>query len=53
MRFIFDEDLLKEEEKNDGYYAVTTNLEDNEMDIIAINHNRFVTTYKNNQSKSR
>lgn len=37
----FDEDLLKEEEKYDGYYAVTTNLEDNEMDIIAINHNRW------------
>lgn len=37
----FDESILKEEEKYDGYYAVTTNLVDNEMDIIAINHNRW------------
>lgn len=38
---LFDEDLVKQEAKYDGYYAVTTNLEDNEQDIIAINHNRW------------
>lgn len=38
---LFDEALVREEEKYDGYYAVTTNLEDNEQDIIAINHNRW------------
>ena len=38
---LFDEDLVNEEAKYDGYYAVTTNLEDNEQDIIAINHNRW------------
>ena len=38
---LFDEELVNEEAKYDGYYAVTTNLEDNEQDIIAINHNRW------------
>lgn len=38
---IFDENLVNEEAKYDGYYAVTTNLIDNEQDIIAINHNRW------------
>lgn len=38
---LFDESLVKEEEKYDGYYAVTTNLSDNEQDILTINHNRW------------
>lgn len=37
----YDESIAKEEERYDGYYAVTTNLEGNESDIIAINHNRW------------
>lgn len=36
-----DEDIYKEESKYDGYYGLTTNIEDNTEEVIAINHNRW------------
>ena len=34
-------DVINEEAKYDGLYAVCTNLEDNVQDIIKINHRRW------------
>lgn len=39
--YFLNEDLIKEEEKYDGLYAICTNLEDDVKDIIKINHNRW------------
>lgn len=36
-----DESVYKEEAKYDGYYGLTTNIEDNTEEVIAINHNRW------------
>lgn len=36
-----DYDVYKEESKYDGYYGLTTNIEDNTEEVIAINHNRW------------
>ena len=36
-----DYELIAEEEKYDGYYAVATNLEDPAADIISISSNRY------------
>lgn len=36
-----NEKLIMEEAKFDGYYALVTNLEGNEEEIIKINHNRW------------
>lgn len=37
----FDEELAKKEAEYDGYYGLTTNLDDKVQDIVAINHNRW------------
>lgn len=37
----FDEELANKEAEFDGFYGLTTNLEDKAQDIIAINHNRW------------
>ena len=39
--YSINEELIKEESKYDGFYAVCTNLEDNAMDIIKINKKRW------------
>lgn len=36
-----DDEKIKQEEIYDGFYAVTTNLENSEEDIIIINHRRW------------
>ena len=36
-----DESLILEEEQYDGFYALVTNLDDNDEEIVAINHNRW------------
>ena len=36
-----DESLIIEEEQYDGFYALVTNLDDNDEEIVAINHNRW------------
>ena len=36
-----NEDRIREEERFDGFYAVCTNLEDDPMDIIAVNRHRW------------
>ena len=36
-----DEALILEEEQYDGFYALVTNLDDNDEEIVAINHNRW------------
>ena len=36
-----DEDVAKEEERYDGFYAVCTNLEDDVATIISINQKRW------------
>lgn len=41
-RYYIDEDIVKEEAKYDGFYAVSTNLEDNNVDdILRINKQRW------------
>lgn len=40
-RLLFDEELASKEAEYDGYYGLTTNLEDKVQDIVAINHNRW------------
>lgn len=37
----FDEELAKKEAEYDGYYGLTTNLDDKVQDIVAINHNKW------------
>ena len=36
-----DESLILEEEQYDGFYALVTNLDDNDEEIVNINHNRW------------
>ena len=36
-----DDDVISEEEKYDGFYAVFTNLEDDASEIAKINHDRW------------
>lgn len=40
-KLIFNEEVVKEEEKYDGFYAVTTNLTGDAKEIVRINHNRW------------
>ena len=40
-KLTLDESLLEEEAKYDGYYGLTTNIEDSTEEVIAINHNRW------------
>ena len=37
----FNEEIEKEEEKYDGFYAISTNLEGDDKEIVAINSNRW------------
>lgn len=37
----FDEELANKEAQYDGFYGLTTNLEDDVQDIVSINHNRW------------
>lgn len=39
--YMLDQDLIAEEEKYDGYYAIATNLDDSAKDIIEINSKRY------------
>ena len=39
--YSIDEDVIKEEEKYDGYYGITTNLTGDISDILAISKNRW------------
>lgn len=39
--YALDEEKIKEEAKYDGFYAVTTNLKENEENIIIVNHRRW------------
>jgi len=39
--YIIDENVIAEEEKYDGYYAVATNLDDPVKDILDISFNRY------------
>ena len=39
--YILSEEKINEEKKYDGYYAVCTNLEDEALEIIKINHRRW------------
>lgn len=39
-RYILNQDVIDEEEKYDGYYAIATNLDDSAKDIIAISSKR-------------
>ena len=41
VKYIIDEEKIKEEEKYDGYYAVATNLDDPAKDILEVSHNRY------------
>ncbi len=40
-RFLLDEELIKNEEKYDGFYAVATNLEDDVKEILSISSKRY------------
>lgn len=39
--YTISEDRINEEKKYDGYYAVCTNLEDDALEIIKVNHRRW------------
>ena len=39
--YVIDQDLIENEEKYDGYYAVATNLEDSAKDVLEINAQRY------------
>ena len=39
--YILNQDIIDEEEKYDGYYAIATNLDDSAKDIIAISSRRY------------
>ena len=39
--YVLDMDKIHEEEKYDGFYAVTTNLDDSAKDILAVAQNRY------------
>lgn len=39
--YVLDMDKIYEEEKYDGFYAVTTNLDDSAKDILAVAQNRY------------
>ena len=39
--YTLSEDKINEEKKYDGYYAVCTNLEDEALEIIKVNHRRW------------
>jgi len=39
--YSIDQDVIDNEEKYDGYYAVATNLDDNAKDILNISENRY------------
>ena len=39
--YILDREVIDEEEKYDGYYAIATNLEDEAKSIIEISSNRY------------
>ena len=41
VKYIIDEEKIKEEEKYDGYYATATNLDDPAEDILEVSHNRY------------
>ena len=38
---IFDESIEEEESKYDGFYAISTNLEGDEKEVVKINHQRW------------
>ena len=40
-KLIFNEEIAKEEEKYDGFYAISTNLDADEKDIVNINRQRW------------
>lgn len=39
--YVLDMDKIHEEEKYDGFYAVATNLDDSDKDILAVAQNRY------------
>ena len=39
--YFINQDIIQEEMKYDGFYAVCTNLEDNPIEIIKVNHKRW------------
>ena len=39
--YCINEEIIKEEAKYDGFYAVCTNLEDDAKDIVNVNHQRW------------
>ena len=39
--YFINQDIIQEEMKYDGFYAVCTNLEDNPIEIIKVNHRRW------------
>lgn len=41
IKYSLNEEVIAEEEKFDGFYAVETNLDDDVHDILAINHGRW------------
>jgi transposase len=41
VRYILNEEIIEEEEKYDGYYAVATNLDDPAKDILAVSSKRY------------
>lgn len=40
-QYILNQDLIDEEEKYDGYYAIATNLDDSAKDIIEVSSKRY------------
>lgn len=40
-QYILDQEIIEEEEKYDGYYAVATNLDDPAKDILAVSSKRY------------
>ena len=41
IKYSLNEEVIAEEEKFDGFYAVETNLDDDVHDVLAINHGRW------------
>lgn len=40
-QYILNQEIIEEEEKYDGYYAVATNLDDSAKDILAVSSKRY------------
>ncbi|MEG1947132.1 MAG: transposase [Lachnospiraceae bacterium] len=40
-KYILNQDIIEEEEKYDGYYAIATNLDDSAKDIIEVSSKRY------------